>query len=355
MTDCVTVLVVDDSALMRVMINDMLSTDEKIKVIGTAQDGLEAILKAKTMQPDVVTMDIEMPEVDGIKALRTIMRDTPTRVVMLTGLNRPGLAYEALRFGAVDFINKPSGPISKDFRTLTGELLRKVRLAAHVDPQKLTMGEIMPAKISQVERTKTIFAKVVAIGSSTGGPQALEKVFRRLPPDFPAAILIVQHLPAGYSQALAERLTHAGNIPVKEAVDGDPIIAGRALIAPGGQHMVVSRAGNGKHVVMLKTGPPINHIRPSVDELMFSVANIYGNRSVGVIMSGMGTDGADGMEQIKRAGGRTIVQDEETSVVFGMPGATIRRRLADKILPVDQMAPAITESLTSAEKQYEKL
>ena len=356
MAEPITVLVVDDSALMRTMITHMLSTEKNIKVVGWAEDGLSAIQQVKTLRPDVVTLDIEMPELDGVAALRAIMHEAPTRVVMLSGDTRPGLAYKALRLGAVDFVGKPSGTVSYDLKQITSELIQKINAAAYADLRNLkAMREVSATAFSQVERTANVFAKVVAIGSSTGGPRALEQIFRRLAPGFPAAILVVQHLPVGYSQALAERLTDVGQVPVKEAADGDPIRTGQALLAPGDRHMVVTGGPKGGHVVKLEMGPPVHRVRPAVDKLMLSVAEAYGKRSVGVILSGMGVDGVAGLGAIKRAGGRTVVQDEATSVVFGMPGAAVEHGLADRVSPIDEVAQAVLESLVKTEKKYEEI
>lgn len=345
MKEIITVLVVDDSAFMRMVLCDLLAGDEKIKVVGTARNGVEAIEKVKLIKPDVVTMDIEMPELDGMKALRAIMREAPTRVVMLSGASKPGLAYEALRYGAVDFIGKPSGQVSRDLKKIGPGILRKIHAAARAELKNLTTENPENPSIGQVERTASVFAKIVAIGASTGGPQALERVFKGLPANFPAALVIVQHLPAGYSRTLAERLTRVGQIPVREAVDGDPIKTGQALLAPGDRHMVVTPGDNGGYVVKLEIGQRVNQVRPSIDPLMLSVAETYGNRSVGVILSGMGADGLTGMEEIKRVGGHTIVQNKETCVVFGMPKAVVDKELADQIVAIDMLAPALLEAV----------
>lgn len=345
MTKAIRVLVVDDSALMRTMISDILSSDQAIEVVGSARDGLEAVRKAKELKPAVVTMDVEMPGLDGLGALRAIMRDCPTRVIMLTGLARPGLAYEAIHLGAVDFISKPSGKGPDTIDRLKGELLSKVQAANWVDIKNLTAAWDPVGTPPNLGPSASALGKVVAIGASTGGPRALEEIFRRLEAPFPAAILIVQHLPPGYSKALADRLSHIGNVPVREAADGVPIRAGEALVAPGDRHMIVATDATGDRVVRLDDSPPVHHVRPAVDKLMLTAADTYGRRVVGVILSGMGTDGVTGMEAIKRVGGLTIVQDRATSVVFGMPGSVVERGLVDEIFPIDRMAYALSHAV----------
>jgi len=321
------VLVVEDSIFMRNVISDIINSDPQLQVIGTARDGEEALSKLDVLEPDVITLDIEMPRMDGLSVLKQIMKRKPKPVIMLSALTREGAIYtlKALDYGAVDYITKPSGNISLDLHTIKDEIISKIKMAASASLPKL---KIKPISIESRE----LGDNVVAIGASTGGPQALTYVLTSLPQNTPP-ILIVQHMPEGFTKSFAERLDKLCKFKVKEAEEGDYISKDLALIAPGGFHMTVSKTGR----IRLDRTPPIHGVRPAVDPMMTSVARFYKSRAVGVILTGMGRDGAYGMKKIKEYGGVTIAQDEETSVVFGMPKAAIEEGCVDVVLPLHKI------------------
>ncbi len=328
------VLVVDDSAFMRKMITQILNSDPEIEVIATARDGEDAIKKVEKLRPDVVTLDVEMPRVDGLTALAYIMNKSPLPVVMLSALTGEGTkaTVKALSYGAVDYIQKPSGTISLDIEKIRDEIIRKVKLAANARVRKLKLENRKPKKIDFHSFTK----KLVVIGASTGGPQALVEIISHLPKNIPASILVVQHMPKQFTRSFAERLDSLSEIEVEEAEEGDRIIEGKALLAPGDYHMLVN---NSK--ITLDDGPKINSVRPAVDPTMISAAEAYGENVIGVILTGMGNDGAYGIKVIKEKGGTTIAQDESTSVVFGMPKAAIATGCVDKVLPLHEISKEI--------------
>lgn len=354
MTNKIRVLVVDDSALMRLMISDILNSDEEIKVVATARDGEDGIKKVTELRPDVVTLDIEMPRLDGLHALGYIMSEIPTPVVMISAYTQKGseATFRALEYGAVDFVSKPSGPISGDIRAIGDELIAKVKMAASVDLNNL--GFIRPKKISE-KHIKHKPGKivpgvgVVAIGASTGGPRALEKILPQLDPDIPAGLLVVQHMPKGFTETFAARLDRESKIDIREAKAGDKIEQGKALIAPGDYHMsiMIETTGNNMAggVISLNQDPPVHGLRPTVDTMMLSAAEAYGNEIVGVLLTGMGSDGAKGMKAIKENKGRTIAQDKDTCVVYGMPRAAVEAGIVDKVVPLDKMAEEIMKML----------
>ena len=321
------VLVVEDSIFMRNVISDIINSDPQLQVIGTARDGEEALSKLDVLEPDVITLDIEMPRMDGLSVLKQIMKRKPKPVIMLSALTREGAIYtlKALDYGAVDYITKPSGNISLDLHTIKDEIISKIKMAASANLPKL---KIKPISIESCE----LGDNVVAIGASTGGPQALTYVLTSLPQNIPP-ILIVQHMPEGFTKSFAERLDKLCKFKVKEAEEGDYISKDLVLIAPGGFHMAVSKTGR----IRLDRTPPIHGVRPAVDPMMTSVARFYKSRAVGVILTGMGRDGAYGMKKIKEYGGVTIAQDEKTSVVFGMPKAAIEEGCVDVVLPLHKI------------------
>lgn len=362
------VLVVDDSAFMRKVTSDILGSSPDIEVIGRAKNGLDAIEKIVRLRPDVVTMDIEMPVLDGLQALGYIMSECPTPVIMLSAANSTDITITSFQYGAVDFIVKPSGEISRDMTNIKEELIKKVKAAASVGVQKLgfiedadkkeTVGKklLFDFLDSSIEETnkkhkvepprKTKPQKVIVIGSSTGGPRALQHVIPLLPSRFDAAVLVVQHMPAGFTRSLAERLNSQSMVKVREAEDGDIVEPGTVLIAPGDFHMIVrqqKKNGELREVIALTKGERVQGVRPSVDVLLNSVAPIYGDKAVGVILTGMGSDGSEGIRNLKSAGGRVIAEDESTCVVYGMPKSVIERKLADYILPIDKIAEGIVQ------------
>jgi two-component system chemotaxis response regulator CheB len=346
------VLVVDDSALMRQMISDILNSDKGIEVMTTARDGEDAIKKVTELKPDVVTLDVEMPRLDGLHALGYIMSEIPTPVVMVSAYTQKGAeaTFRALEYGAVDFVPKPSGPVSRDIRRVGDELIAKVKVAARVDLD--TLNFIRPKRIPEglkVKPKKIIpEVRVIAIGASTGGPRALGPILPQLDPDIPAALLIVQHMAKGFTKTFAARLNREAKIEVKEAEAGERIEPGKALIAPGGYHMAVRREVTGNKapgVIRLNQEPPVYGLRPTVDSMMLSAAEIYGDKTVGVILTGMGRDGAKGMKAIKDDKGKTIAQDKDTCVAYGMPKAAVEEGAVDKIVPLDKIPQEIMKAL----------
>lgn len=355
----ISVLVVDDSAFMRKIISDLFAEQADFNVVATARNGKEAVEKVQTLRPDLVTMDVEMPVMTGLEALAHIMGQTPTPVVMISSLTREGgeATVKALELGAVDFVAKTAGPISS-IQQIREEILSKCRAAARVNVARLIHKPVrqpLPSALPAVQQPATVIGKsmpfvgkgdrVVAIGTSTGGPRALQEILTRLPADFPCGIVIVQHMPPGFTKSLADRLNSICQIRVREAADGDVITAGLALIAPGDRHMVVERQASG-YVVSLNCQPPIGGHRPAVNPLFESVAQQCGVRSVAVILTGMGQDGAAGMKSIKQQHGYTIAEDQSTAVVYGMPKAAVEGGSVDKIAPLGEIAEEIIKVVT---------
>ncbi|MBI3399712.1 MAG: chemotaxis response regulator protein-glutamate methylesterase [Deltaproteobacteria bacterium] len=342
------VLVADDSALMRKLIPHILAKDHDIEVVATAVDGLFALKKIGEYRPDVITLDVDMPRMDGLTALKHIVAEYKTPVIMVSSLTEAGaeLTLKALELGAMDFITKPHDAISVHIGDIADDLIRKIKAIAKVSPTRLFTAPRPAAPLQKsprrIDRTAN---KVVAIGISTGGPNALTYLLPMLPADISAGVLIVQHMPPGFTEVFAARLNNICKIEVKEARDGDMVIPGRAIIAPGGKHIKVKKTNLGSVVIVSSTAP-VNGHQPSVDVLFNSVAIEYGHDAVGVIMTGMGEDGAEGLGRIKAARGATIAQDEESCVVYGMPKVAVERGYADRIVPLNDMAGAITEAVS---------
>lgn len=351
------VLVVDDSALTRQILTRALSVDPRVEVVGTARNGLEAIERAKELDPDVVTLDIEMPVLNGIEALPFLLRDTPARVVVLSSVDDPGTTYEALAAGAVDFIAKPKAGFASSISDLSETLLKKIKIAYRVAPGHRSelpggrVGALMererPDRSAEPrdERPRPPAGTVVAIAASTGGPPALERVFSGLGADLPAAYVIVQHLPAGFTGSLVERLQRVTDIRVVEGADRDVLEVGTAYLAPHGTHMKVERRRGGVPCLHLEEGPSLHGVKPAADPLIESVGRQFGRNSVAVVLSGMGADGAEGLAAVVNEGGVTIVQDEASSVVWGMPGAAVRRGVAQRVVPISEVAAAIRRAV----------
>ena len=349
----VQVLVVDDSALMRKLISNLLESDPRIEVIDTARDGHEAVEKVAGLHPDVVTMDVEMPRMSGLEALNHIMSQRPTPVIMLTGLSDPSLAIEALERGAVDFVLKPSGTISVDIYKIRQELIEKVKLATLVNLRKVTAHE--PATLPppppnfrvKVEDGSPGPAgrRAVAIGASAGGPRTLSYLLSRLPAGLPAPVLVVQHMPPGFTHSFAERLHEHSPLAVKEAEEGDVALPGQAYIAPGDHHMLIEKQA-GRKIIRLNQSPRVKGLRPSADVTIISVAEAYGAGSIGVILTGMGSDGVEGLQAIKERGGMVIAQDKASSIIYGMPRAAVESGCVDKVLPLDEIPEEIVRILT---------
>lgn len=343
------VLIVDDSAYMRVVLKDMLESDPGISVVGSAKDGVEAIEKAKTLDPDVVLLDIQMPKMDGIATLQRIMKESPARTVMLSAMDKVDdqLPLRALEMGAVDFISKPSGPVSIDIVHFTGKIVEIVKIAAEakVDVLRRTREPLYTKKVLSFKKEAFKGHKVVVIGASTGGPRALEIVFAALPRDLPASFLVVQHLPSEFSASFAKRLDAAKGPRVVVAREGDRVEKGVAYLAPGDMHLKLGWKGAASLVIKLDDGEPVNFVRPSADVLFRSAAESVRENLMAVILTGMGADGTAGAMVVKASGGRVVVQDENSSVACSMPKSAIDAGLADQILPLDRIAEEIVRFL----------
>jgi two-component system, chemotaxis family, protein-glutamate methylesterase/glutaminase len=340
MKDRVRVLVVDDSALMRKLIPLILERDPDIEVVGTAMDGAFALRKIAELHPDVVTLDLEMPRMDGIETLRMIMRNAPLPVIVFSTHSKEGAysTFKALALGAIDFVAKPKEAAAGHLDPIAYQLIEKIKVAKRAGGRKALpkpqVEDVTPAK----KRTHVALPpnRVIAIGISTGGPNALQYVLSQIPGDFPATFVVVQHMPEGFTDMFARRLDECCALEVHEAKSGDLLVAGRVLICPGNRHIMVRRMPRGEMAV-LSDSPPINGHRPSADVLFHSVAQEFALTAVGILMTGMGEDGAEGLGAIKAAGGHTIAQSEETCVVPGMPRAAILKGYANKIVPLDNL------------------
>lgn len=345
--DKVRVLIVDDSALMRRVIWGLLEEDPEIQVVGSAVDGVDAIEKIPALKPDVVTLDVEMPRLDGLQTLGYLMSEHPVPCIMLSAYTPRGAetTLKALDFGATDFVQKPSGAISLNLERVKEELLAKIKVANGIDLKRLAYrSPVITAPLPVKAKPVHDRGSVAAIGTSTGGPRALQALLPALPRDFPGPILVVQHMSAGFTRSLAERLDRESQIRVKEAEDGEALEAGTAYLAPGDWHMQVERVG-GQVRVKLDQRPPVLGVRPCVDNLFASVAEVYGPKALGVILTGMGRDGAKGLKAMKARGAATLAQDEASSVVYGMPRAAFAAGCVDKVLALSDMAGAIVEHL----------
>jgi two-component system chemotaxis response regulator CheB len=343
-----TVLVVDDSAFMRKLIAEMVESSGEYLVVGTATDGVEALEQVRALAPDIVTLDIEMPRLDGLQALDQIMKEMPRPVVMLSAAGSEHgneMTLRALDRGAVEFVRKPSGPISIDLLTVREELAaalnaaRAVNMAGVKTPHAPTarVTTDVPAKKSAVSATR-----VVAIAASTGGPRALGEIVPHLPENLGAAVLIVQHMPREFTRTLSRRLDAMSRLHVAEGEDGEPLRENRVYIAPGGHHMRVDgEAGNG--TIRLDTSPTVWGVRPAADPLFASVADVFGAAAIGVILTGMGRDGAEGLRRIRDAGGLGAVQDRDSSIVYGMPQAALALAGADRVVAAQEMARVIRD------------
>jgi len=336
--------VVDDSAFMRRLVSDILSTSGEFRVVGTARNGLDALKQIHALDPEIVTLDIEMPELDGLQTLGYIMSETPRPVVMLSALDSPNggeLTIRALELGAVEFVHKPGAGLAQAGEALAARLLDALRAASCVNLR----GVPMLARPPLVERDRAgvvpgAATHAVVIAASTGGPRALAEVIPRLSADLDAAVLVVQHMPAGFTASLASRLHAMSRLAVAEARHGERIEHARVYVAPGGMHMRVIDV-NGAPVIALDQTPPIWGVRPSADPLFRSAAQRFGSSLVGVVLTGMGRDGAEGLRAVRDRGGYAIVQDRETSIVYGMPHAALTTAGADRMLPLSAIATEI--------------
>lgn len=334
------VLVVDDSAFMRHTVAKHLEADPEITVVGKARDGLEALEKISALEPDVVTLDVEMPRMDGLTALKRIMAECPTPVVMLSSLTQRGArtTIKALMRGAVDFVPKPAARV--DIGTVMEDLIAKVKAAAGARPATRQAPTVIPSAPAPRKLGPRPFHKgdpLIVVGASTGGPRALQRVLSELPAELPAAVAVVQHMPPGFTRSLAQRLNATSSLTVQEAADGDRLGQGLVLLAPGDFHLQF----NGIRQVALDQGPRRHHVRPAVDVAMESAADVHGPAVIGVVLTGMGADGTAGAECIKAYGGRVLAEHESTSVVYGMPRSVIESCLADQVVPLPEVAPTL--------------
>ncbi|WP_100373186.1 protein-glutamate methylesterase/protein-glutamine glutaminase [Bacillus sp. FJAT-45037] len=339
------VLVVDDSAFMRKVISDMLNKDSNIEVIATARNGAEALIKRKSFNPDVITLDVEMPVMDGLETLQRLMEEDSIPVVMISSLTTKGTEQTmlAIEYGAVDFVSKTSGSISLDLHLIEKEIIQKVKLAYKANVSKSFKPKpIEPFQLKREQDNHTIKQKkIIAIGTSTGGPKALKEVLTKLPKTMPAPLLIVQHMPKGFTQSLATRLNMLSQIEVKEAVDGELLRNGVAYIAPGGFHMEAKKVGQAYTVHLHQQEARRGH-RPSIDVLFESLAVLNDIQTIAVIMTGMGSDGKAGLTKLKNHGHcYSIAESEQTSVVFGMPKAAIEANIIDEVRNLESISEEI--------------
>ncbi len=341
------IMIVDDSAFMRKLLSDLFSSQPDFTVVDTARNGVDAVEKVKILKPDLITMDVEMPVMDGITALEIIMKETPIPVLMISSLTKSGAeaTIRALELGAVDFVAKSAGIVSS-IAGISNEILTKSRAAVQAQVFKLIERPVKLQSIVKSVARPSIGnnEKILAIGTSTGGPRALQEIITKLPGDLPCGVVIVQHMPPGFTKSLAERLNSLSPLTVKEAEDNDIICPGVVFIAPGDYHMTIERDGN-KKIIKLNKTPPIGGHRPAVDPMMESVASVYGQWTVGVILTGMGHDGAKGIKAIKQHLGYTIAEDQSTAVVFGMPKSAIELGVVDKVAPLPAIAAEIVKSI----------
>ncbi|MBN1993368.1 MAG: chemotaxis response regulator protein-glutamate methylesterase [Anaerolineae bacterium] len=341
MSASIRVLIVDDSAFIRYTVAKHLEADPDIEIVGNARDGVEALDQIKALKPHVVVLDVEMPRMDGLTALKRIMAECPTPVVMLSALTQRGAqtTIRALMRGAFDFVPKPDAKI--DVYTVIAELIEKIKAATGARPAKLPSAGTAPI-VTPTKRGPRPLQKgdaLIVIGASTGGPRALQKILADLPGNLPASVLIVQHMPPGFTRSLAQRLNENSSLIVQEAADGDRLARGLALLAPGDFHLRF----RGLRQVSLDQGPRCQHVRPAVDVTMESAVEYHGANVIGVVLTGMGQDGTAGAGRIKAAGGRIIAEHESTSVVYGMPASVVRAGWADLVVPLPNIASTLVK------------
>lgn len=342
------VLVVDDSAFMRKMVSEILARDPGLCVVGQARDGADALAKLDSLQPDVITLDVEMPVLDGFGALSEIMRRRPTPVLMVSSLTQAGAdaTLRCLEMGAVDFIGKSSGAISLDIEKIAAEMIAKVKAAAGANPfrpnpSRLALGSppfpVREGLGKEAKAGRGLKPALLVIGASTGGPRALQTLVPALPAELDIPIVLVQHMPPGFTASLARRLEQTSPFEAREAADGDRLRPGLILVAPGGRHLQFGAGG----VARLSDDPPVHGVRPSVDVTLASLAPLYGPRLLAVLLTGMGRDGARGLKLVSDGGGQTLAEDETTCVVYGMPKAAAALGAVGRLLPLPGLAPAI--------------
>lgn len=351
------VLICDDSALIRQMLQEIISSDRGMEVVGTAPDPIVARQKIKQLNPDVLTLDIEMPKMDGITFLRNIMRLRPMPVIMISSLTESGadITLEALEIGAVDFVSKPKIDVKEQLQEYADDILAKIRAASRAKVRALDRDASVSPKLSADavidkganNRFIKTTDKIIAIGASTGGTEAIKEVLMRMPAGSPG-IVITQHIPEAFSAPFARRMNSVSQMTVCEAANGQQVVPGHVYIAPGSKHLLVERDG-ARYVCRLNDGPPVNRHKPSVDVLFRSVAQNVGPNSIGVILTGMGDDGALGMKEMKENGAPTIAQDEKSSVVWGMPGEAVKHGCVDSVLDLYKIPGKILSLLKQQE------
>jgi len=350
------VLIIDDSALIRQLLTEILNKAPGLEVVGAAADPYMARDKIKKLNPDVLTLDIEMPRMDGITFLGNLMRLRPMPVVMISTLTEAGadVTLQALELGAVDFISKPKTDVIQGLDGYAEEIIEKVKAAAgaRVRPLKSRPQQVEEKHSADAVLSKQVKSRhfrttdrIIGIGSSTGGTEAIKDVLCGLPPDMPG-IVICQHIPAAFSKPFADRVNKMSQLTVSEAVNRQQIIPGHAYIAPGDKHLLVERDG-ARYICILNDGPPVNRHKPSVDVLFRSLAQNAGPNAIGLMLTGMGADGAEGMGEMKDAGAQNVAQDEKSSVVWGMPGEVVKRGFADTVLPLHKIADKLVSLANS--------
>jgi len=355
----VRVLIVDDSATMRKTLTEILESDRAIEVVGTAPDPLIARVKIKKLNPDVLTLDIEMPKMDGVTFLRNLMRLHPLPVVMISSFTNQGaeITLDALELGAVDFVTKPKADVAHSLDMYAREITRKVKMAVSARVRPLEGRSAKPMSIAPKLSADAVLAKrsakahvetagrIIAIGASTGGIAAIQELLMQMPPDSPG-VVVAQHIPPAFSAAFTRRMDDLLAMTVLEARDGQQILPGHVYVAPGDRHLIVTGDGT-KYACRISEGPPVNRHRPSVDVLFRSVAQNAGKNAVGVILTGMGDDGARGLKEMHEAGAATLAQDQHTSVVWGMPGEAVKRGGVDRVLPLARISEQILSLVTA--------
>jgi two-component system chemotaxis response regulator CheB len=352
------VLVADDSAFMRKLITEMIESDPHCEVVKTANDGMEALKAVEELRPDVVTLDLEMPEIDGLTCVAYIMETFPTPVVVVTGFSEflGEETIKALEYGALGLVRKPEGSISRNIKTIRQELLQQIKLAIKVDMTKLKPVPIKKTNEKVEKPTPKTTNRVFAIASSSGGPRALSQIIPKLPPNLPAGVVVVQHMPAEFVPSLAERLNWESVLEVKVAEDLEPIRQGRVLIAPGGCHCTIeSGRKEGEWIKLIPFSEENKFPLSSANKLMTSLAPIYGKNATGIVLTGMGDDGTDGLRAIKMHGGKTMAEDQSTCVVYGMPREAVRAGVVDKIVPLDKMADEMVRSCPRTKINHEDI
>lgn len=342
MSDKVRVLVIDDSALMRKLIPQILERDPSMQVVGTAMDGEFGLKKIEELRPQVVTLDLEMPRMDGMETLRQITRRyrVPTIIVSSHSTEGAAATFKALALGAIDFVSKPKDAAAAKMEEVAAELVSKIKAAARSEVRASQQPLPEPTRVRKPAIVRySAPSRVVAVGISTGGPNALQYMLSQLPGDFPGSLVVVQHMPEGFTEMFARRLNECCAIEVKEAASGDMLVAGRVLVCPGNRHIRVKRMSMGDTIVLgAPDEPKVNGHRPSCDVLFRSVAQEFGGSAIGLIMTGMGEDGAEGLGEMRSKGAMTIAQDEQSCVVYGMPKAAIERGYAQRVVSLELLA-----------------